>query len=51
MNRLIALCSSAALALAVPVSAENAWDETSPALDIVDYRPEGWLLEDELFLT
>ena len=49
MNRLIALCSSALLALAATVGAENAWDETSPALDIVDYRPEGWLLEDELF--
>jgi len=49
MNRLIVLCSGAVLALAATVGAENAWDETSPALDIVDYRPEGWLLEDELF--
>ena len=49
MNRLIVMCSSAMLALAVTVSADNAWDETSPALDIVDYRPEGWLLADELF--
>lgn len=31
------------------VKAQNAWDETSTALDLLDYRPEGWLLEDELF--
>ena len=49
MNRLIILCTSAALALASTVGAQNAWDETTPALDVIDYRPEGWLLQDELF--
>ena len=49
MRKLLVLLSSALLALPPTVGAQNPWDETSPALDLVDYRPEGWLLEDELF--
>jgi len=49
MKTFVTLCASALWALSMPASAQNAWDETTPALDLVDYRPEGWLLEDELF--
>ena len=49
MKTFVTLCASALWALCMPASAQNAWDETTPALDLVDYRPEGWLLEDELF--
>ena len=49
MKTFVTLCASALWALCMPASAQNAWDETTPALDLVDYQPEGWLLEDELF--
>lgn len=49
MRRFVLACLTASLAAAAPSLAQNAWDETSPSLKMIDYRPEGWLFEDELF--
>ena len=49
MKRFVLACLTASLAAAAPSLAQNAWDETSPSLKMIDYRPEGWLFEDELF--